>query len=295
MNFGRNNKINVNFIHEKNLHDIDHTGRVVWLQPVAIIYRGYDQQYKVVDTLNWYDPRRPLFFGSHENASFYSFQEEKAKDFPVGQGPIYRFWSKRPLRLYSLNQRNVVNLVKMFLDQEQYLTAARLIFAYGFLYNLRQGFKVVDKLKDSRLDTVRNLVYDLKKKLQSKLDECVEECPKEKQALRIGETCYDFCMNSPKELGRTSKYGVDKPLIGTLQKLLERQGYDGIFAWVDPDKSKFYHDIIIFNHRENLQSDNVNVNECITPRIKDCPKETVPRKLPKKVSRSPRQYFTRNY
>lgn len=73
--------IDVNFLDEVDLYNIDYKSEFVILDPSAIIYRGYDNKYVNVDTLKWYYPltkipgrikKRPLFYGSFEHTLLYT-------------------------------------------------------------------------------------------------------------------------------------------------------------------------------------------------------------------------------
>ena len=323
--------IDINFIDEDDLYNIDFKSTFITLDPKGIIYRGYDDRYSDVNTLKWYYPRqrqrskktcikrRAIFFGSFQHAAIYTANGgiPLADRIPKrGTGPIYRFWSKRPLKLWSLNYTNVQIVINHFLQQNSIQMIFKLIYAFGYLYNnLWQSLNLIDYMAENENLTNNEKVHvnDLKMRLIAAANTCLEQChtslnSKHRIVDNVGshsveeieKFCYDQCWfrtSQINRLERKSLYEVDKPLIECLDKYLSPDGYDGIFAWnfTENDYIQWkYHDIIIFDPPSVLISDNVDVNNlCPNPTISVCPKRTIPVKIPIKRTINGKNVHTR--
>lgn len=316
--------ININFIKESDLANINYKAESVTLDPTAIIYRGYDDKYSDVDTLKWYYPftnreseynrkikARPLFYGSYDHTLLYSGRTDTA--IP-GDGPIYRFWSRRPLRLWSLNYDNVQKAVQFLIKRHAIITALRLIYAFGYLYNnIDHSLQLTKHIMDlhpeylnehemSFLQYLQGSLLDVANKCQNaciqEIDE-TNEGDNNPQIHHIKDFCYNQCWYEPStlnSLGRQSIYEVDKPLADCLYDYLSKLGYDGIFSWNESNKPYIqwkHHDIIIFDSPNTLISDNVDVNNnCLSPQLDVCPKKTI-QEIPIKRLKNGK-YFGRN-
>lgn len=304
--------IDVNFIDEVDLYNIDYKSEFVTLDPKAIIYRGYDDKYGSVDTLKWYYPfteaempdkkikKRPLFYGSFQHTLFYTGKPNS--DIP-GNGPIYRFWATKPLKLWSFNYDNVQKLSEFLLRKNGTNTIAKMIYAFGFLYNnVDQSLQLVNYLRsiypNYKTDPNLSFLDDLEARLGGYAAVCKDQCEKpyanysdedEIFAWKVKDYCYDQCWFETSRLnriGRKSFYAVDKPLTECLYEYLSRKGYDGIFAWNQVENEYVpwkHHDIIIFDSPGTLITDNVDVhNECREPSLTSCPKRIPPVQIPLK-------------
>ena len=272
-----NNRININWIDDDDLDYLNYSGNEVYLDPEAIIYRGYDQEYEQVDTLKKYRKDRALFYGSFYSAMIYTYNDLKAVMFPTTRGPVYRFWSIYPLKLYSLNKRNTKYLVNYYVNHGDLVTAARLIYAYGYLQNLSSGYDIVTKLVNEinnddpkfskngkkNVETIQIIISSLESSLMGALNKCMEECrikniKGEQREKVLEKVCRQECLLSD-NIGRKSQYETDKPLIISLGVYLKKRGYNGIFTPVDKKYSSVGDEIIIFNSQRDLETDNIDV------------------------------------
>jgi len=308
------NVIDVNLVDDAYLYNIDYKAEFITLAPEAIIYRGYSDRFADVDTLEWYYPwrnkesqypgivrKRPLFYGSYQHTKVYS--GKPGTDTP-GDGPIYRFWAKKPLKLWSFNYTNIQKAIAFLLKRNAITTITKMIYAFGFLYNnVENSLQLLKYVKKSHPEykTDPNLVFldDLQTRLITSAGACDDQCragygiqnsfdtEDDEEYLtymkQVKEYCYDQCWYETSRLNRIDRkslYAVDKPLMECLFEYLSRRGYDGIFAWNLPENSYIpwkHHDIIIFDSPETLVSDNLDINNnCEEQTIQACPKRIPP-------------------